>query len=135
MSKEIEEGKKLTLDFNKIGSIAKKDLEVVPVIVQDFQTKEVLILAYANPQALKHSLETRKATFWSTSRNELWIKGETSGDSLEIIDILVNCEQNSLLYLVKCPGGAACHTRDEKDQRRSSCYYRKLKDMNELEFI
>ena len=80
-----------------------------------------------------HSLKTGIATFWSTSRNELWIKGATSGDTLEIVDIRVNCEQNSLLYLVRMTGGV-CHTKDAQGRTRKTCYYRSLKN-GKLSFV
>ncbi len=120
---------KLQLDFTKLKKIAASDSDVLPVVVQDATSKEVLILAYANRLALEHSLETGKATFWSTSRNELWIKGATSGDYLELQDVLVNCEQNSLVYLVNPVTNAACHTG------KHSCYYRRIvgKDLEVLE--
>ena len=66
------------------------------------------------------------ATFWSTSRNELWIKGKTSGDFLEIVDILVNCEQNSIVYKVRLKGKGSCHTKGENGLPRRGCYYRRL---------
>jgi phosphoribosyl-AMP cyclohydrolase len=75
------------------------------------------------------------ATFWSTSRNELWIKGKTSGDFLEIVEIRVNCEQNSILYLVTPKGKGACHTKDSTGQARTGCYYRKMSGEGSLDFI
>ena len=66
------------------------------------------------------------ATFWSTSRNEFWIKGATSGDYLEIVDIRVNCEQNSLLYRVRLKGKGACHIQDGNGVSRHGCYYRRI---------
>ena len=101
---------------------------VVPVIVQDAASKDVLVLAYANEKALRHTLESGLATFWSTSRNELWIKGKTSGDELKIVEVRVNCEQNSLLYLVRMVGRGSCHVKDKTGQTRFGCYYRKIKD-------
>jgi phosphoribosyl-AMP cyclohydrolase len=94
--------------------------------VQHADTKEVMIVAYANETALKYTLEHGVAAFWSTSRNELWVKGATSGDTLEIVEIRVNCEQNSLLYLVRPLGVGACHTQDESGTARMSCYYRRI---------
>ncbi len=126
--KEIEEGSELQLDFTKLQKVAKTGLPVVPVVVQDADSKEVLVVAYSNQAALEHSLKTGIATFWSTSRNELWIKGATSGDKLQIVDIRVNCEQNSLLYLVRMVGGGVCHTRDAEGKTRRTCYYRSLKE-------
>ena len=83
MSKELEEGTQLQLDFTKLQKIAQTRAEVVPAIAQDVESGEVLIVGYANELALKTAIEEKKATFWSTSRNELWIKGKTSGDYLE----------------------------------------------------
>ncbi len=123
---ELEEGSRLALDFSKLQKIAATGSEVVPVVVQDATDGEVLILAYVNQQALEHSLRERVATFWSTSRNELWIKGATSGDTLELVEARVNCEQNSLLFKVKPVGKGACHTRDSAGATRKGCYYREL---------
>jgi phosphoribosyl-AMP cyclohydrolase len=127
MMKTLEEGTDLQLDFTKLLKVAKTGLPVLPVVVQDADSREVLVVAYANQEALAHSLKTGIATFWSTSRNELWIKGATSGDTLQIVDIRVNCEQNSLLYLVRMLGGGVCHTRDANGKTRTTCYYRSLK--------
>ena len=75
------------------------------------------------------------ATFWSSSRNELWIKGKTSGDYLEIHEIRVNCEQNSILYKVRPKGKGACHTKNASGRSRPGCYYRKLNADGTLEFV
>ncbi len=117
---KLESTTDLKLDFTKLYRIAATGSEVLPVVVQDANTKEVLIIAYANQKALNYTIKSGKATFWSTSRNELWIKGNTSGDFLEVKDILVNCEQNSLVYLVEPLNDAACHTG------KRSCYYRRI---------
>jgi phosphoribosyl-AMP cyclohydrolase len=126
--KELEEGNELRLDFTKLQKIAKTGLPVLPVVVQDADSREVLVVAYSNREAFEHSLKTGIATFWSTSRNELWIKGATSGDTLQLVDVRVNCEQNSLLYLVRMVGGGVCHTKDSDGKTRRTCYYRSLKD-------
>jgi phosphoribosyl-AMP cyclohydrolase len=126
--KDLEEGSTLQLDFTKLGKVAATGHDLLPVVVQDANTKDVLIVAYANEQALNHTLETRIATFWSSSRNELWIKGMTSGDTLDLVEVRVNCEQNSLLYLVRPAKGGACHTKDATGATRRTCYYRTLKD-------
>ncbi|MXX03254.1 MAG: phosphoribosyl-AMP cyclohydrolase, partial [Gemmatimonadetes bacterium] len=91
--------------------------------------------AYINRQALDESLKTGIATFWSTSRNELWVKGATSGNALGIDEIRVNCEQNSLVFLVTPKGEGACHTRDAEGRYRTGCYYRRLESSGELEFV
>jgi phosphoribosyl-AMP cyclohydrolase len=126
VSQELEEGRAERLDFTKLAKIAATGQDVLPVVVQDADTGEVLILAYANRQALEHSLRENIATFWSTSRGELWIKGKTSGDTLRLVEARVNCEQNSLLYRVIPEGQGACHTKDSDGHARSSCYYRRL---------
>jgi phosphoribosyl-AMP cyclohydrolase len=130
----LEEGSELTLDFSKLAKVAQCGEHVLPVVVQDGDSKEVLLLGYANKAAFDYTLEHGIATFWSTSRNELWIKGATSGDTLEIVEIRVNCEQNSLLYVVKLLGVGACHTKDADGKARASCYYRKLED-GQLAFV
>ena len=126
--KTLEEGSECRLDFAKLAKIAQTGVPVVPVVVQDADTREVLILAYANEEALAHALEHGVATFWSTSRNELWVKGATSGDTLELVEVRVNCDQNSLLYLVRPLGQGACHTLGPDGKSRASCYYRRLVD-------
>ncbi|MBF0485600.1 MAG: phosphoribosyl-AMP cyclohydrolase [Candidatus Omnitrophica bacterium] len=133
-SKVLEDGNDLLIDFEKLKKVAQSPDSVVPVVVQDAASKEVLIVAYANEKALRHTLESGLATFWSTSRNELWIKGKTSGDELYIVDVFVNCEQNSLLYLVTMKAKGSCHTKDTKGQTRFGCYYRRIKN-GKLEFI
>jgi len=134
MTKQLEEGSELLLDFYKLAKVAQTGESVLPVVVQDAETREVLILAYVNDLALRHSLEQGVAAFWSTSRDELWVKGATSGDTLQLVEVRVNCEQNSLLYLVKPLGKGACHTKDANGETRASCYYRKIRD-GQLEFI
>jgi len=121
--KELEEGGALRLDFKKLRKIASGEADV---------TGEVLILGYVNELALQTALREKKATFWSTSRNELWIKGLTSGDFLELLEVRVNCEQNSILYKVRPAGQGACHTK-ENGKARSGCYYRRLKADGTLE--
>ncbi|MBO7435938.1 phosphoribosyl-AMP cyclohydrolase [bacterium] len=133
MSKELEEGSQLTLDFTKLKKVAMCGADVLPVAVQNAETGELLIIAYVNQEAFEHTLKTGNATFWSTSRNELWEKGATSGDVLKIVEIRVNCEQNSLLYLVRPVGKGACHTKDSKGTARSSCYYRRIVEGDRLE--
>jgi len=124
--KVLEEGHDLLLDFTKLAKVARTGAAVVPVAVQDVESREVLMLAYANEAALQYTLEHGVATFWSTSRNELWVKGATSGDTLEIVEVRVNCEQNSLLYIVRALGEGACHTKDADGRSRRSCYYRRI---------
>ncbi len=135
MSSELEEGKGLRLDFGKLRSVAETGAAVIPVVVQDVDTGAVLTLAYTNAEALRQTLERKVAVFWSTSRNELWIKGATSGDVLDLVDVRVNCEQNSLLYCVRPRTGGACHTRNLNGEPRETCYYRRLVGPGDLAFV
>ncbi|MCL2586117.1 MAG: phosphoribosyl-AMP cyclohydrolase [Streptosporangiales bacterium] len=128
----LEEGMKAELDFGKVAKIAKTGSEVLPVVLQNADTHEVLFVGYANQQALEATLSERIAVLWSTSRNELWRKGATSGDTLNLVEVRVNCEQNSLLYLVRPATGGACHTRDASGASRPSCYYRELSGLTDL---
>ncbi|MCY3682907.1 MAG: phosphoribosyl-AMP cyclohydrolase [Gemmatimonadetes bacterium] len=129
----LEEGTELHLDFEKLRKVAQADHPVIPVAVQDVDSKAVLLIGYVNERALNYALEHRVATFWSTSRNELWIKGATSGDMLELVDVRINCEQNSLLYLVRLKGDGSCHTKED-GRARYGCYYRSI-DNGKLVFV
>jgi phosphoribosyl-AMP cyclohydrolase len=100
-------------DFNKGGGI-------LPAIVQDDETGEVLMLAYMNREAWLKTLETGKATFWSRSRNALWLKGETSGHFQLIREVRMDCDDDTILLKIRQLGGAACHTGYR------SCFYRRL---------
>lgn len=139
MSKEIEEGLNLNLDFTKLKKIAQCSEDVIPAIAQCSQTGEVLIVGYANRLALETAAKEGMATFWSTSRNELWIKGKTSGDYLKLDDILINCEQNSVVYKVTMVGKGSCHTKDKDGKPRIGCYYRRVKivdgKLGDMEFL
>jgi phosphoribosyl-AMP cyclohydrolase len=128
----LEEGDALTLDYAKVPSIGTK---VVPVVIQDVDSGQVLFVAWANEEALRETLKTRRAVLWSTSRDELWRKGDTSGDVLDLVDVRVNCEQSSLLYRVRPRNRGACHTRDAEGRTRETCYYRRLEDVGKLTFV
>lgn len=132
---ELENGTQLSLDFKKLAKVAACGEDLIPAVAQDANTGEVLIVGYANALALETTLREGMATFWSSSRNELWIKGKTSGDYLEIVEVRVNCEQNSVLYRVKPKGQGACHVKDERGIARTGCYYRKIVNSNALEPI
>jgi phosphoribosyl-AMP cyclohydrolase len=123
--KELEEGKRLQLDFAKMAKAAAQCPDVIPCAVQNADNGEVILIAYVNEKALKVSVETRTAVFWSTSRNELWEKGKTSGEVYDLLEVLVNCEQNSLVYKVRPRRGGICHTKNSRGQARN-CYYRRL---------
>ena len=92
---------------------------LVPAIVQDEKTKQVLMLAYMNAESLAKTLETGNATFWSRRRKKLWVKGETSGNIQRVREIKYDCDSDSILLLVD-PAGPACHTGEV------SCFYRSL---------
>ena len=93
---------------------------LIPAVVQDYLTGEVLMLAYINKLAWEKTLETGKAHYWSRSRNSLWLKGETSGHVQLVKDIFVDCDQDTVVFKVEQLGGAACHTGYR------SCFYRKV---------
>ena len=131
---ELEEGEVLALDFGKLKKVAGCGQDLLPVAVQDAESGEVLIVAYANMEALGYARREGVAAFWSTSRDELWVKGATSGDVLELVEIRVNCEQNSLLCRVRPRGQGACHTKDGSGCSRAGCYYRRLAK-DGLEFV
>ena len=105
----------LNLDFKKTGGL-------IPAIVQDYETGEVLMLAYINKEAWEATLSTGKATYFSRSRQTLWIKGETSGNMQVIREIRIDCDDDTVIFKVEQIGGAACH----KGYR--SCFYKKIED-------
>jgi len=106
-------------DFDKRGGL-------VPAVAQDATTNQVLMLGWVNVEAWSHTFATGNATFWSTSRNELWEKGATSGDWLKIVEVLVDCDQDAILYRVAPQGSGACHTKNHRGQTRASCFYRRV---------
>ena len=127
MSKEYTT--ELLLDFGTDGE------KLIPVVTQDAKSREVLILAFANKAAFDETRKSGLATYWSRSRKELWKKGMTSGDTLKVEDILINCEQNSLVYLVTPQGSGACHAKKKDGSAHTSCYYRRITADNRLELI
>lgn len=129
MTADLEEGAALQLDFAKLSSVARTD--VLPCAVQDSATNEVILVAYVNEIALDRAIETRSAVFWSTSRDELWEKGLSSGETFVLDEVLVNCEQNSLVYRVTPRRGGICHTATAQGEPRN-CFYRRL-DLNSRE--
>ena len=132
---DVEESLEVRLDFDKLGKIGRAGQQVVPVVLQDADSGEVLFLGYANALAYRETLARGSAVLWSTSRNELWHKGATSGDVLNLVDVRVNCEQNSLLYRVRRATGGACHTKDPATgSARPGCYYRVVTDAEHLRF-
>jgi phosphoribosyl-AMP cyclohydrolase len=108
----------------KVKKMVEPDFEkmkgLVPVIVQDEDSREVLMMAYMNREAWLKTLETGQATFWSRSRNSLWVKGETSGNVQQVKEVLIDCDDDTVLLKVRQIGGAACHTGYR------SCFYRRV---------
>jgi phosphoribosyl-AMP cyclohydrolase len=98
----------------------KKGNGLIPVVVQDAESKEVLMLAYANEEALKKTLSTGYAHYWSRSRKKLWMKGETSGNTQKIKRVVADCDYDTLLYVVE-QKGPACHTGED------TCFHNRLK--------
>lgn len=105
----------LKLDFEKAGGL-------IPVIAQDYSTGEVLMLAYINEEAWLKTLETGKMTYFSRSRNKLWLKGESSGHVQLVKEIRVDCDSDTVLVKVDQLGGAACH------EGYKSCFFRKVEN-------
>lgn len=104
----------------QISEIKFDNNGLIPAIVQDAETKQVLMMAYMNANSLKLTLEKNETVFWSRSRNELWHKGATSGNIQKVVEIKVDCDADTLLILVE-PAGPACHTGEQ------SCFYREVK--------
>lgn len=105
----------IKLDFDKGNGL-------IPVITQDYKTKEILMQAYMNKEAWEITLKENRAVYYSRSRNKLWKKGETSGNVQIVKEIRVDCDLDSILLLVEQIGGAACHVGYR------SCYYRTVKN-------
>ena len=109
-----------TLKFNVAG--------LIPAIAQCADTHEVLMMAWMNAEAVEKTLETRKVTYWSRSRQSFWIKGETSGHTQELVDFRYDCDQDCILVLVR-QEGPACHTN------RRSCFYTAVRDGENVELM
>jgi len=105
----------IELNFKKMGGL-------IPAVVQDYKTGEVLMLAFMNQEAWEATLSTGKATYYSRTRQQLWIKGETSGNIQIIKDIRIDCDDDTVVLKVDQVGGAACHTGHK------SCFYKKVED-------
>jgi phosphoribosyl-AMP cyclohydrolase len=116
---ELELGADFTPKFDKNG--------LIPVIAQHFKTKEVLMLAYMNQEALQKTIETKKAHYYSRSRNSLWLKGETSGQIQTIHSMKTDCDQDTILLMVEIGGdGGCCHVGFE------NCFYRTIDENGAL---
>ncbi len=119
---QIEKGNRLEVAFEKSGGL-------VPAIAQDVVTGKVLMLAYMNEQSLKATLEEGRACYWSRSRQELWRKGDTSGDIQIVKEVRVDCDNDTILLLVAQKGDGACHTK------KWSCFFRRLTSEGEPQDI
>ncbi len=125
----LEEGIEFTPQFDKRGGL-------LPVAVQETNSGQILMLASINAEALRQTITTGLATFWSTSRNKLWVKGETSGDYLTIDTILVDCDQDAFVYQVTLQGDGVCHTYNMHGKHRKACFYRNVDTKNNtLQFV
>jgi phosphoribosyl-AMP cyclohydrolase len=120
MSGSIEETSILSPNYNQEG--------LIPAIAQDAQSKEILMLAWMNEEALQKTLETGEAHYWSRSRRQLWHKGVTSGAIQRVREIRIDCDQDAILLLVDPEKDGACHTG------RPTCFYR-IVDGNALRFV
>ncbi len=127
MAKEYTD--ELLLDFGRDGNT------LIPVVTQDYNSGKVLILAYANRDAFKETIESGYATFYSRSRKEIWKKGLTSGNLLKVIEIRINCEQDSLLYMVIPEGSGACHALKLDGTYHETCFYRRIIPDDKLEIV
>lgn len=104
------------------------DNGLIPAIAQDAESKDVLMMAWMNLQAIEKTLETGKVTYWSRSRQSFWVKGETSGHTQELVDFRYDCDRDCILVLIN-QVGPACHTN------RRSCFYTSVKDGQETELM
>ncbi len=111
----------MSLDAEALAALNWSEGQLIPAVVQDVQTREVLMMAYMNPASLQRTLDSGEAVFWSRRRKELWRKGATSGNTQRVVEIFVDCDADTLLLLVE-PAGPACHTL------ASSCFFRNLED-------
>lgn len=103
------------LNFDKMDGL-------IPAIVQDYKTSEILMLAFMNKEAWLNTIATKKATFYSRSRKGLWVKGETSGHIQIVREIFIDCDNDTVLLKVEQKGGAACHTG------YASCFHKKIEN-------
>ena len=120
------------LAWAKLDAIGRSDHQVLPVAVQDVDTGTVLMVAYVTQAALRESDRRGQAVFFSTSKGELHWKGETSGDFLELVDIRVNCEHNSLLMRVRMLGAGACHEHDPTGHPYTTCFHRTFEPITDV---
>ena len=116
----LEEAAELTVQYNAQG--------LIPAIVQDVDSGQVLMMAWMNEAALKHTLENGRATFYSRSRDRIWVKGESSGHVLQVLEARIDCDQDTLLLRCR-PHGPACHAGYQ------SCFYRSASPQGDLKVV
>ena len=112
------------LNAETIAAIKWNDAGLVPAIVQDAKSLEVLMMAHMNEKSLRRTVETGDAVFWSRSRQTLWRKGDTSGNTQRVIELRIDCDADTLLLLVE-PAGPACHTNAR------SCFFRNIEQFQQ----
>ena len=105
----------MELNFKKLNGL-------IPAVIQDYKTNKVLMVGFMNKEAYEKTLKTKKVYYFSRTRNKLWLKGETSGNTQEVKEILVDCDNDTLLIKVEQKGNAACH------EGYPSCFFRDLKE-------
>ena len=106
----------------KLNQLIFNEVGLMPTIVQEKTTNEILMLAYSNKQSMVLSLNSQKAHFWSRSRKKIWLKGETSGNTLKLFDIYTDCDTDTLIFEVELEGSGACHTGSK------SCFFKKIEN-------
>ncbi|MCY3780277.1 MAG: phosphoribosyl-AMP cyclohydrolase [Chloroflexi bacterium] len=111
----------MKIDSDALAALSWNEQDLIPAIVQDAGTRDVLMMAYMNPSSLQRTLDLGQAVFWSRRRGELWRKGATSGNIQRVVEIRVDCDADTLLLLVE-PAGPACHTFEH------SCFFRNLEE-------
>lgn len=115
----------MQLDHETIAAIKWNDAGLIPAIVQDATTLEVLMMAHMNVTSLRRTIETGDAVYWSRSRQTLWRKGETSGNTQRVVEIRIDCDADTILLLVE-PAGPACHTNAR------SCFFRSFEEFQRM---
>lgn len=127
--KELEETILIAPQFEKRGGF-------LPVAIQESSTGQILMLGSVNQEAFHYTLQNKIVAFYSTSREMLWVKGETSGNYLKLDEIQIDCDQDALVYKVTLVKGGVCHTVNQDGLNRKACFYRKIDlSTNKLEFI
>jgi phosphoribosyl-AMP cyclohydrolase len=116
---ELEETQQIELQFDKRGGL-------LPVAVQETSSGQVLMLASVDKHAFDYTIKNKKAAFFSTSRGKMWVKGETSGNYLDIDEILIDCDQDALVYKVTLVKDGVCHTFNSNNINRKACFYRSV---------